>query len=274
MKFSNSAYVLALSLFVMVPSLRAEGDDASDLAKQTQNPVANLISIPFQDNIGFIYGPDHKTQNVLNIQPVIPISLTPDWNMITRTILPVISNPWPQPAQGIGDILATAFFSPVGSKKFIWGAGPALSMPSGSETALTSGQWAAGPSVVALTMQKEWVVGALVNNVWSFAGHDDRAATSAMTLQPFINYNLPKGAYLTTGPIMTANWKATQSSNRWTVPAGAGIGKLWFVGKLPVNTTVQYYNNIIRPDYGPLWTLRAQVQILLPKWLFTGKKPE
>ncbi len=244
-----------------------EGEEGQEaLAKAAQNPVAKLISVPFQNDFNFGVGPNNAVQYILNVQPVIPISLSEDWNLITRTIMPIISQP-PQPgvrsASGLGDINPTFFFSPAKSKKFIWGAGPTFTFPTATDSMLGNGKWCAGPAAVALTMQGHWVIGALANNQWSFAGWGDRNV-NAMLVQPFVNYNLPHGWYLVTAPIITADWEAN-SDNRWTVPVGGGVGKIQRFGKLPVNFQLQAFYNVEKPDNGADWQLRFQVQFLFPK---------
>jgi hypothetical protein len=237
------------------------------LAKQAQNPVAKLISVPFQNNFNFGVGPNNAMQYVLNFQPVIPITLSEDWNLITRTILPTIDMPSPAPgvrsAFGLGDLNPTVFLSPAKPSKLIWGVGPTMTFPTATDPLLGSGKWSAGPAVVALTMQGHWVIGALANNQWSFAGWGSKNVNQ-MLIQPFINYNLPHGWYLTSAPIMTANWEA-DSGNRWTVPLGGGVGKIQRFGKLPVNFQLSAYGNVVKPDNGPDWQLRFQVQFMFPK---------
>jgi hypothetical protein len=199
---------------------------ATDLAKQTQNPVADLISVPFQNNFNFNTGPEKRSVWILNVQPVIPIKLTDDWNLITRTIMPIINQPPLAPgvdqATGLGDINPSVFLSPSGSKEFIWGIGPTFTFPSATNRLLGSGKWSAGPAAVALTMQGPWVVGALVNNQWSFAGWGP-TRVNELLIQPFVNYNFDEGWYVTSAPILTANWVAS-SGDQWTVPLGAGGG--------------------------------------------------
>lgn len=248
------------------------GDEA--LVKAAQNPVANLISIPFQNNFYFNAGAKEDTTiYVLNVQPVIPLELNDDWNLITRTIVPIINQPSLAPGMssetGIGDIQETLFFSP--SKPaggIIWGAGPAIVFDTASDELLGSGKYSAGPSVVVLRMDGDWVYGMLAQQVWSFAGDSDRRSVSQALFQPFVNYNLPDKWYLTSVPIITANWMADESQNVWTVPVGGGFGKLVRLGKLPVNFQLQAFYNVQRPDYAPEWSLRFQAQILLPKSLF------
>jgi hypothetical protein len=242
--------------------------DATDLAKKTQNPVADLISVPFQNNINFGVGPNDDVQYILNIQPVIPFRLTEDWNLISRTIAPLIYQPELAPGVGevfgLGDIQQSLFLSPAKPGQLIWGIGPIFQFPSATDDALGQGKWGAGPTAVALTMQGPWVFGALINNVWSFAGDDARPDVNQMLIQPFLNFNLPAGWYLTASPVVTANWKA-DSDNRWTVPIGGGAGKILKIGAQPVNVQLSAYYNVVRPDDAAEWQLRLQIQLLFPK---------
>jgi len=259
--------VSVLFLFTFVSLWAQEKNkEANDqaLVKQAQNPIANLMSFPFQNNTNFNTGPDsNRTQNVLNIQPVIPLF---KGRLITRTIFPLVWNPdYTQESGsnfGLGDILFTAFYAPE-SKGLTWGVGPAVQFPSGGVD-FGTGKWSAGVSAVALAMPGQWVIGALISNIWSFAGAEDRADVNFMTLQPFINYNLPESYYFTFSPIITANWEA-ESGNQWTLPLGLGFGKLIKVGgKLPVNVNASYYYNVVTPDGGAASQLRIQAAVLLP----------
>jgi len=245
--------------------IEAGENETGELARAAQNPVASMISLPFQNNTNFNFGPQEKTQNVLNIQPVWPFELNEDWNLITRTILPVVSQPAFTPSQdrknGLGDTLFTAFFSPKESGQWIWGVGPALLLPTSTDDRLGAGEWGAGPSAVVLTIRGPWVVGSLFNNVWSFT--DDKAV-NLFTWQYFVNYNLDDGWYLTSAPIITANWEA-DSSDTWTVPFGGGVGKIFRIGKQPMNVSAAAYYNVVHPDFGADWQMRFQVQFLFPK---------
>ncbi|MFZ0241124.1 MAG: hypothetical protein WAL90_05695 [Desulfobacterales bacterium] len=250
--------------------LAAENLSAEELAKKVQNPVADLISVPLQNNFNFDVGPEEGLQYVLNIQPVIPITLSPDWNLITRTIVPIISQPGFTPGQdrvtGIGDIQFTAFLSPANSEGLIWGAGPIIQFPTNSNDRLGNDRWGLGASAVALKLKKgsPWVYGALVNNVWSVSGSGSDPSYSNFLIQPFLNYNFSSGFYLSSAPIITADWKA-DSGDRWTVPLGGGIGKIVHLGRLPLNLQLQTYYNVVTPDNGADWQLRFQVQFLFPK---------
>jgi len=240
---------------------------AEELAKKTQNPVSDLISLPFQDNINFGFGPDDEILNVLNVQPVWPVALSERWNLITRTILPIVSQPGILPGDGrtwgLGDTLFTAFLSPREPRKLVWGAGPALQIPTATDDRLGADKWALGPSLVVLAMPGRWVIGSLFSNVWSFAGSGD-SDVNLFTWQYFLNYNLPGGWYLSSAPIVTANWEA-QSGDKWTVPFGGGVGKIFRVGGQSMNAQILAFYNVVKPDLGPDWTLRVQLQLLFPK---------
>lgn len=248
-----------------------------DLAKKAQNPVADLISVPLQSNFNFGYGAkdapeSSSTQYLLNIQPVIPISLGQSgFNLITRPIIPVIRQPdlieggetW-----GIADIQIQSYLSPAGSKELIWGVGGVLQPPTATDgDKLGTQKWSAGPAAVVLSMPGKWVFGALATQLWSFAGKSDREDVSQTLLQPFINYNFDHGWYVSSAPIMTANWKADGNDNTFTVPMGGGFGRLIRIGKLPVNLQAQAFYNVVKPDDDPAadWTLRLQMQFLFPK---------
>jgi hypothetical protein len=263
--------IAALALAGMLHAREAgAAEDETELAKKTQNPVADLISVPFQSNFNFNTGSKDATVYILNVQPVIPIHLTHDWNLITRTIMPIINQPslFPGPnsisgsAWGLGDINPSLFFSPAKPGAVIWGVGPTFTIPTATDSKLGSGKFSLGPTAVALTIQGPWVFGALINNQWSVAGWGDKDVNQ-MLLNPFANFNLPGGWYLTSSPIITANWEA-DSGDKWTVPVGGGVGKLFKLGKLPINTSLQAYYNAERPKFGSDWQLRFQVQFLLP----------
>jgi len=244
-----------------------DGDvDEGDLARAAQNPVGDLISLPFQNNMNFDVGPADRTQNIHNIQPVLPIGLSKDWNLITRTILPVISQPAPgtDRTNGLGDLNFTGFISPKKPGKVIWGVGPALVFPTATDDVLGTGKFSIGPSVVALTMKGQWVIGALASNIWSVAGDDDRADVNFFLMQYFVNYNFPSGWYLTSAPIITANWEA-DSGNQWTVPFGGGVGKVFAIGRQPLNINTQVFYNVDKPTFGAEWQWRWQIQLLFPK---------
>lgn len=270
---------LAASMMLVVGFVHAQ--DSGDLAKASQNPVGDLVSLPFQNNTSFGIGPNDAVSNVLNIQPVYPVSLSENWNLINRGIVPVIYREEVLPAlelgdaTGLGDISYTGFISPAEPGKLIWGVGPSFLLPTATEDRWASDKWSAGLGVVLLTMPGKWVVGVLAQNVWSFAGDDDADDVNQFLFQPIINYNLNGGWYLTSVPVITANWEAN-SDNRWTIPIGGGVGKITQWGKQPVDVSLSAYYNVEQPNplvgqgvnldnQGETWTLRVQVKFLFPK---------
>jgi len=268
---SHERLLTCLCLAVLAAASTAARAELSseELAQLAQNPVGNLISVPFQNNTNLNFGPEKGTQNILNIQPVIPIHIAPEWNIITRTILPVVWNPALAPdvpaVSGIGDTQFTAFLSPSHPGHWIWGAGPIIQLPTNSNAELGNKNWGAGPSFVVLHLEhgSPWVYGVLINNVWSLSSSQQGGTYNNGLIQPFVNYNFKGGTYLTSAPIATANWLAN-ASQQWTVPVGGGIGHIFHFGRLPVNTQLSGYYNVVRPEYGANWQIRAQVQLMFP----------
>ncbi len=260
---STSAPAMLAIAILTVPVCLAAQQSADELAQQAANPIADLMSIPFQNNVDFGLGPYDRTRNVLNIQPVVPLA---GGRLITRTIfpflwLPDVSAESGSFSSGLGDVLFTAFYVPP-SGSVTWGIGPVLELPTGGASRGAQ-KWSVGPSGVALVQRGPWTLGLLANNVWSVAGESARSAVSKGVLQYFIVYQLGNGWYVNSAPIISVDWKAS-AGQQWVVPVGAGGGKLLFLGKLPVNLQSQAYYNVVKPDRGPDWQLRFQVQVLLP----------
>jgi hypothetical protein len=240
----------------------------SDIAKQAQNPIARLISVPLENDFNPQTGPNKEDSYVLQMKPVVPASLSKDWNLITRTIIPVIQTPDPalgvDGASGLGDISLSLFLSPAKVGRIIWGVGPIVSIPTASDDILGTGKLSVGPTVVLLRNQGHWLYGSLVYNVFSVAGPSGRSDVNQMLMQPFVNYNLRRKWYLTSSPYVTANWEKRRNE-RWTVPVGGGVGKIAHFGKLPVNIYAQLFRNVKSPEGTTDWSARVQVQFLFPK---------
>ncbi len=193
------------------PGGGAEGDQSTDIAKKLENPIGDLYNVPFQNNTNFGYGPHSGTQNILNIQPVIPIHLTPDWNVITRTIIPLVWTPDVSPAPsvpfGVAPTTFSAFLSPAKpTNGWLWGVGPVVQIPTISNRDLGSSVWGGGPSAVLVYMNGPWVAGALANNVWSLGGVETGPGGKSyetFLTQPFVNYNFGGGWYVGSSPIIT-----------------------------------------------------------------------
>jgi len=238
------------------------------LEKAVQNPVANLISVPLQSNSNFGYGPHNRVQNVLDIEPVIPTNVSDNWMIVTRIIQPLVWQPYPDSTSsgtyGMGDLNPSFFLSPRNAGKVIWGAGPSFVIPTATSDILGQGKFSLGPSLVALTQPGHWTIGALVNNVWSVAGSGSRPPVNQMLLQYAVAYQLKKGWYVTSSPILTANWRAS-SRDVWTVPYGGGIGRVMKLGFQPINVTAQFYGNALYPAGTSPWGMRLQLAFLFPK---------
>ena len=276
---------VALSLLLLNSQI---GIAEEDLAKQSQNPLGTIISLPFENNFYFGVGPSDNTGYGLTWKPVYPVGIG-KWNLINRFIVPVMYSPGQDEDVlldsslefgnasviellsgsefGLADITYSGYFSPKESGSWIWGLGGSFVLPTATSDRYASDKWAAGPAFVALTMPGNWVTGLLIQNVWSFAGDSDANEVNKFLFQYFINYNLSDGWYLSTTPIITANWEA-DSGDQWTVPFGGGVGKLVKHGKLPVDYKLTAYWNAEKPEYGPDWQLQFTIKFLLPKSIF------
>lgn len=248
----------------------------SDLAKQSQNPVANLISVPFQNNINFGVGQFDRTNNTLDIQPVVPFALNEDLLLVNRPIIPIVYQPelarirFPNGETesigddfGLGDIVYQAYLTSSKSSNFILAGGPVLLFPTATDESLGSGKWGAGPGLVGILTKGPIVTGVLVNNVWSFAGDEDRSDVSLMTINPFFNYNFEGGWYLSTSPNLLANWLA--EGEKWLIPIGGGFGRVFSIGKQPVNMSLRAYWNVVKPEGAADWTLQYTFTLLFPE---------
>jgi len=261
--------IILMSLAIAIATVQpTQAQESSDIAKQAQNPIARLISVPVENDFIPQTGIHKDDSYVLQFKPVVPFRLSNDWNLITRTIVPVIQVPDLAPGvngtTGLGDINLSLFLSPAKAGRIIWGVGPIISFPTATEDILGTKKLSVGPSVVALRSQGHWLYGMLVNNLFSVAGPSARPDVNQMLAQPFVNYNLRHGWYLTTSPIVTANWEATRDQ-RWTAPVGGGVGKIVHFGRLPVNMYAQFFGNAVHPDGTSKWSARFQVQFLFPK---------
>lgn len=251
---------------IRIPAAADDGEqDATALAKTLQNPFGDLYNMPFQNNTNVPFGPYKKNQNVLDIQPIIPIHLDAEWNIITRTILPLVWQPTqllPKSAQfGSAPATFSAFLSPREPiHGWLWGVGPIIQVPTTSNSAFGSNVWGLGPTGAVAYLQGPWVAGVLVNDVWSLGGTSglQGAAYNRFLTEFLVDYNFGNGWYVGTEPIITADWPAIRNK-AWTLPIGMELGRLIQIGKLPVNIEFGAFYNTIRPVFGSTWQLRTQI---------------
>jgi len=250
------------------PPAAAEGTDNAELAKKLSNPIADLVSLPFQFNWENGIGPLDLTRYILNIQPVMPFSLNPKTNMIVRVIAPIVSQPAPPvpggvAASGVSDVLASFFFSPTKSA-VVWGIGPVVSVPSTTVPTLGTEKWSAGPTAVVLKQEGGLTYGALVNQVWSFAGNASREDVSQLFLQPFVAYTTKDAWTYTIQSESTGNWKI-DGDGRWNVPINGLVAKLATFGTFPASYQLGGGYFVVHPDNGATWKIRAAITILMPR---------
>jgi hypothetical protein len=230
------------------------GDDAEALAKKLSNPVAALISVPLQLNLDRDIGPvDAGERWVLNVQPVVPIELNEEWNMISRTILPIVAQDDLFPAAGsqtgIGDIVQSAFLSPKEPTAggWIWGAGPVLLLPTGTDDLLTADKWGAGPTGVVLRQEGPWTYGGLANHIWSFAGDEARPEINATFLQPFVSYTTKSAWTFALNTESTYDWRDEQ----WSTPIHAMASRVFRIGSQLVSVGGGLHYWAESPEDGP-----------------------
>lgn len=266
--------ILGLAIAVSPGILQAQEGGGDDARSKAQNPVSAMYSLPLKLTVDF--GAPDGSAYFLNIQPVLPVTVG-DWNLVSRIIMPLISVdgfiagtpeiPAGSPgtgASGLGDINYSLYFSPVNYDKLIWGVGPSLMLPTATDDQLGSGKWSGGITAVGLTQPGWGTYGALIRQLWSFAGDSNRVDVNQFLFEPFINYNLDKGWYLISDIIMTANWDAP-SSERWTIPLGGGAGKIFKIGNQIMNSRLEAYYNVESPQAGPDWSMSFTLQFLFPR---------
>ena len=272
--------IVLLSLLILfgITSMTAAKSDSGgdDLRAKAQNPVSSMYSLPLKLTVDFCAPKDEAV--FFHINPVIPVTIG-NWNLVNRIIIPAVvsvdgfiggtpdipsGTPSKDRETGLGDINYSIYFSPADAEGLIWGIGPSINLRTATKDQLGSGKWSAGGAGIVLMQPKWGTYGGLIRQLWSFAGDDNRADVNQFLIEPFLNYNLDGGWYLLADPIIVANWDAP-SDQRWTVPVGGGVGKLFSIGKQTINSRLEAYYMVEKPDNAPDWQVLFTWQFLFPK---------
>jgi hypothetical protein len=258
------------SMVLAAAVARAQDVDNSEteLARKLANPLAYVITVPFQATWTGGMGIDDATGFIFKLQPIAPFALNRDWNLITRTVVPVMREPVLTPgapaASGFGDIQVSTFLSPARAAAISWGVGPIVSLPSTNVPSLGTQKWSSGPTAAVIVRSNAWTYGAVANHLRSFAGNSRRADVSQTFVQPFVSYTTRNAVTVGTNVEATSNWNVI-TSRRWTAPLNAQVGKVATLGPVPANYALTYGWFLTRPERGPSWQLRSTVTLLLPK---------
>ncbi len=247
--------------FAMVSPLPMRAEEAGGgpptPVQEKLNPLADVIKLSAMLSFGFGFGPDRNTQPTLNLQPVIPLRLTEDWRVITRSSLSVIHLPDPEETTGLGDLEVSLFLTPARTGPWVWGLGPIFQFPTATDTTLGTGKWSAGPTGALLYVNGPWVNGILASQIWSFAGPSSREDVSLTQIEVLLSYTFGSNWYVQTNPTYSYDWKAP-SGQGWIVPIGMDVGKVFPIGSQSLSLQVGAYYNVRKPDGAADWVLRAQ----------------
>jgi hypothetical protein len=234
------------------------------LVRAAENPLAGITSVSTQYVSNFNVGPNDRTQEALNLLAHLPVRLTEELNLVTRTTARVVSQPGTRPgaeaALGLGTTQTAFYLSPNAVDRFAWGAGALVQFPTTTDERIGSNLWGAGPAFIVLQSSGRWLLGGIASNVSSLGGQP-RNSYNMLSLQPILTYVMPTGSYLSSSPLITANWEA-RSDQRWTVPVAFTAGQVFRIGGQAFNAQLGASYNVVRPDIGPDWQLRAQISLL------------
>lgn len=250
----------ALAGVMLALACAARGDEVTRtpqaLAQQTLNPLAYSLSVPVALSIGF--GPHGDTRPTLSIQPLIPLPLTENWRLVTRSNLGIVHLPALDEATGLGDLDVSAFLTPARAGHWVWGVGPIVQLPTATDPALGTGKWSAGPTAVLVHVAGPWVNGILVSHLWSFAGSRGRQDVSLTQMELQVAYTHASGWYVQTNPTISYDWRAP-SQQAWTIPVGLDVGRTFAVGARGISVQLGAYYNVEKPSGSPGWVLQTQI---------------
>ncbi|PYN94675.1 MAG: hypothetical protein DMD91_27310 [Candidatus Rokuibacteriota bacterium] len=259
---ARAACCLALAAACAAPaSAEDTGRSVEDLAQQKLNPFADAINLPATLSLGFGFGPRRDVQPSLTFQPLIPLPLSENWRLVTRSTVPIIDLPGPDGVTGLGDIDVSLFLSPARTGTWVWGAGPILQFPTATDEALGTGKWAAGPTAALVYVDGPWLNGMLVSHLWSFAGSSAREDVSLTQIEVKLSYQFSSGWYIDTNPTMTYDWKAP-SNQGWTIPVGLDVGKVFKIGNQGMSLQLGAYDNAKKPAGTANWFLQTQFTLI------------
>lgn len=239
-------------------------DDATELAKASQNPVSDLVRVPLLFNFYSGDGRGDRSLFVLEIEPIIPMQVYEGWNVIARPTIPVLDVPDDDGDgdAGLGDLVVELLAAPSPGSAFMWGVGPVFSFPTSTLDATATGSWGLGPAGAAVYAAGPWVVGARASQIWTIVDYGDDREVELLTIEPFVHFNFGKGWAVATAPTITANWDA---EDEWTVPLGGGVTWTTKIGRQAMNLGVHYYYNIERPELAGKNQLRFEISFLFPR---------
>lgn len=264
-------YVVVALAAMSVPTSADEAISDEEAAKQAENPIADIVNVKLQNNTNYLIGPNERTQDALILQPIIPVHLPRRLSLIAIANIPWVWQPdVANPTGttfGMADIVMNFYFGLRPRSIWYWGVGPSLRLPTGTDRRLgpfDSGEFSLGATAAFAVTPGHWVLGAFVSNVWSVGGRDGGATVNQLVVQPIASFNFPSAWYLTYSPNIVGDWTAP-TANGWLVPVGGGVGKVKLIRRAAFGFEVQAFWNVVRPEPGPLWTLRLQISLAFPK---------
>ena len=257
-----------LTMSILLATATAMAGNSTDWAIQSQNPMADILKLPLQNNFNSGTGHKSQTEYRLNLKPSMPSDLSSDWTLVNRLDIPFIYQPGRVSGEkdsfGLGDTTYESFYGPAGDRTLYWGAGPAFQIPTATDNQIGSKKWSAGLAATASMVKGPVVAGVRANHLWSFAGKDDRADINRTTFEYFAYWNLGSGWWIGTSPVNTADWDAIQSEV-WTIPIGGGIGKIVMRGRTPINLKLEAYHYAEVQTGGADWSAVLSIEFLLPE---------